>query len=100
MRWAPARGTEFYRRFELEADCLAGVWIQASEAWAKSDRFRSEMRAVLSSIGDYSLSGQRPGSPSVLAGVHGTSDQRTRWFERGAQSGDLKSCNTFAVADF
>jgi len=27
--------------------------------------------------------------------THGTSEQRVRWFKRGLQSGDVKSCDTF-----
>jgi len=98
VRWAPTSRTEFYRRFELEADCLAGVWIQASDAWAKSDRFRSEMRSVVGSIGDDSLLGRAPGATDPALGIHGTSEQRVRWFERGVMSGELKACNTFAAA--
>jgi predicted metalloprotease len=30
--------------------------------------------------------------------VHGTSEQRTRWFTRGTQSGSLSGCDTFAAA--
>jgi uncharacterized protein len=44
-RSQPWGRAEFQRRFELEADCFAGVWIKASDAWAKSDRFRANMRA-------------------------------------------------------
>lgn len=98
VRWAPGSSANLYRRFELEADCFAGVWIQASEAWAKSDRFRSKMRAVVGSIGDDSLLGRAPGAADPARGVHGTSEQRVRWFERGVQSGELKTCNTFAAA--
>jgi predicted metalloprotease len=27
--------------------------------------------------------------------THGSSAQRTQWFQRGFQSGDIASCNTF-----
>ena len=96
VRSQPWSRAEFQRRFELEADCYAGVWIQASDAWAKSDRFRAEMRAVVGSIGDDSMLG---GATSERAGLHGSSQQRVRWFERGLASGNLRACDTFAVAN-
>ena len=98
VRSQPWSRAEFQRRFELEADCYAGVWIQASDAWAKSDPFRAEMRAVVASIGDDSLLG---GATSERAGpgLHGSSEQRVRWFERGLESGSLQACDTFAAAN-
>jgi len=95
VRSQPWSRAEIQRRFELEADCLAGVWIEASDAWAKSGRFRAEMRAVVGSIGDDSLA---PGG-DASRGVHGSSAQRVRWFERGIASGKLQACDTFAAAD-
>jgi uncharacterized protein len=96
-RSQPWSRAEFQRRFELEADCYAGVWIQASDAWAQSERFRAEMRAVVASIGDDRL--QEGTEAERRPGVHGSSEQRVRWFERGVASGNLQRCDTFAVAD-
>jgi predicted metalloprotease len=95
---APASRVELMRRFELEADCFAGVWIKASHAWANSSRFRAELIAVLSGIGDDAMLAQEAKGAVAWAGVHGTSEQRTRWFLRGAESGDWRSCNTFSAA--
>lgn len=30
--------------------------------------------------------------------THGSARERTAWFRRGLESGDLKACDTFAVA--
>jgi predicted metalloprotease len=94
---SPANRVEFVRRFELEADCYAGVWIKASDAWAKSDRFRADVRTVVGSIGDDSMLGEAPNEVRATAGVHGSSEQRARWFEHGLESGNLQACDTFAV---
>jgi predicted metalloprotease len=30
--------------------------------------------------------------------THGTSEQRVRWFNRGLQAGEIKSCDTFRAS--
>ncbi len=94
---APGARVDLVRRFELEADCYAGVWINASPAWAKSARFRSDLLAVLASIGDDTIAGQDPAVRAAARGLHGTSEQRTHWFMRGAVSGDWRACNVFSA---
>ena len=95
---APHDRADLIRRFELQADCLAGVWVHASEAWANSVRFRSQMLGVLQNVGDEVLLKDKPMSEIAKVGVHGTSEQRTRWFKVGVERGDLDACNTFAAA--
>lgn len=95
---APHDRADLIRRFELQADCLAGVWVNASEAWANSAHFRTQMRGVLKSVGDETLLEGKSAAELVKVGVHGTSDQRTRWFMLGAESGRPDACNTFSVA--
>ena len=95
----PDARTDLVRRFELEADCYAGVWIQASPAWAKSARFRSDLLAVLAGMGDDSVLGLEGAEIAQAQGLHGTSEQRTRWFVRGTNSrGDWRACNVFSAA--
>jgi len=93
---APDLRADLVRRFELQADCYAGVWIHGSEAWARSQRFRSQLLKVLGSIGDEQLLARGLSLPARA--VHGTSQQRTRWFARGADSGDWRACDTFSAA--
>lgn len=95
---SPEHAPEYVRRFELQADCLAGVWIHASPAWASSDKFRADLLAVLWDIGDERLLADNSEAALRRVGLHGTTEQRTRWFLRGAQTGDVESCDTFAVA--
>jgi predicted metalloprotease len=38
------------------------------------------------------------GSVSPESFTHGSARQRSQWFRRGLESGDLKGCDTFAVA--
>ena len=96
---APAGASNLIRRFELEADCLAGVWMHNSRTWADSNRFKSDLLAFVKTIGDDSIAGGEA-TPGVSArSVHGTSEQRARWFSQGLKSGDAKACNTFRLAN-
>ncbi len=95
MRAAPEDGPELVRRFELQADCLAGVWMHDSPAWATSDQFRADVLAVLHDIGDDVMLRGMSEARIQQVGLHGTGKQRTRWFLRGALSGDVDACNTF-----
>jgi len=93
--FSPEHGHDFVRRFELQADCLAGVWIHDSAAWAHSEAFRADLLAVLSDIGDDKLMANLPLEKVRRVGLHGTTEQRTRWFLRGANSGLPEACDTF-----
>lgn len=95
----PQDGPEYVRRFELQADCLAGVWVHDSTAWSSSDQFRADLLAVLSDIGDEKLLAGEPQAKVERLGLHGTTEQRTRWFLRGAQTGDMDACDTFDVKE-
>jgi predicted metalloprotease len=95
----PSRRVDLVRRFELEADCYAGVWIRASEAWSSSGAFRADLTSVLASIGDDVLLAGEPEAKVRRVGLHGTGKQRTRWFLRGAQTGEPESCDTFGVPE-
>ena len=94
---SPENGPDYVRRFELQADCLAGVWIHDSSAWASSDQFRADLLAVLTDIGDDTLLTGQPEAKVRRVGLHGTAEQRKRWFLRGALSGDPEACDTFDV---
>ena len=87
-------------RLELQADCLAGVWAY------HADRARHILEAgdiesglnAASQIGDDRLQMQARGYVSPDSFTHGSSEQRVRWFKRGLDSGNTKSCDTFATA--
>jgi predicted metalloprotease len=96
---SPEDGPEYVRRFELQADCLAGVWIHDSPAWASSDQFRADLISVLTEIGDDTVLAGQPEAKVRRVGLHGTAEQRTRWFLRGAETGNPDACDTFGVAE-
>ena len=48
-------------------------------------------------IGDDRLQQQSRGYVVPDAFTHGSSAQRVRWFRRGLENGNLKSCDTFSA---
>ena len=87
-------------RQELQADCLAGVWAhhahQSRQLLEEGDV--EEGLAAASAIGDDRLQKQSQGYVSPDSFTHGSSAQRVKWFRIGLQRGDMKACDTFAVA--
>ena len=80
-------------RVELQADCLAGVWGHTARASLEiTNEDLGEALTAAHAIGDDTL-----GHSDVRKFMHGTSEQRTRWFRRGFESGDARQCDTFAV---
>ena len=84
-------------RLELQADCYAGVWAnlsQRSKGWLEQGDIEEGLNAA-SQIGDDTLQKRGRGTVVPESFTHGTSAQRVRWFKRGLEAGDLKSCDTF-----
>lgn len=87
-------------RMELQADCFAGVWAYSA------DKERHLIDAgdigeglnAASSIGDDKLQQEAQGRVVPESFTHGTSAQRSGWFNRGYTSGDMKQCDTFGAA--
>ncbi|HZP98740.1 MAG TPA: neutral zinc metallopeptidase [Reyranella sp.] len=86
-------------RTELQADCLAGVWAYHAEhdqgRLKLTDGDVEQAITAATSIGDDRLQQQAQGRVVPDSFTHGTSEQRVRWLERGLQTGDIKSCDTF-----
>ena len=87
-------------RVELQADCFAGVWAHhANRARPFLDPGDvEEALAAANAIGDDALQRQSRGVVVPDSFTHGTSAQRVRWFRTGFDSGNLRSCDTFAAA--
>lgn len=88
-------------KVELQADCFAGVWAkhsQQSKNWLEQGDLEEALNAA-AQIGDDRLQSQAGQSVRPESFTHGSSAQRVRWFQRGAESGSLKSCNTFEASE-
>jgi predicted metalloprotease len=82
-------------RFELQADCMAGVW-------AHSTRQRDILEAgdveealgAAAAVGDDRIQEQATGRVNPETWTHGSSQQRMQWFNAGLQKGRVQECQT------
>jgi predicted metalloprotease len=87
-------GNQLSVRLELQADCLAGVWANHAQEMKQilEPGDVEEALNAASAIGDDRLTKGRVSPDSF---THGTSEQRSRWFRTGFQTGKMSSCDTF-----
>ncbi len=89
-------------RIELQADFLAGVWAHhAQEKFNFLERgdVETAMNAAYQ-IGDDRLQKQAQGYVVPDTFTHGTSAQRTRWFEKGLETGDVDQAKLLFELDY
>jgi len=86
-------------RLELQADFFAGVWVHHAQSMfnilEKGDI--EEALNAAHAIGDDRLQKQARGYVVPDSFTHGTSDQRMRWFVKGAESGNMDLGDTFTI---
>ncbi len=83
-------------RLELQADCLSGVWARAVHGLMDQGDLAEALNAARM-IGDDRLQRQAGQVPQPHTFTHGTSEQRAGWFQRGFDSGQMSSCDTFGT---
>lgn len=97
----PSRQREISLRFELEADCLAGVWAARSRTFAAGETTRSDIVASLDLMGDDTVQVAAFGAADPSTFWHGTSVQRAHWFMTGLHaSDDLEACSALTADRF
>lgn len=83
-------------RLELQADCLSGVWARAVGDLLEPGDIEEAVNAARM-IGDDHLQRSAGRVPQPHTFTHGTSAQRSHWFRRGYETGDLAGCDTFGA---
>lgn len=83
-------------RLELQADYLAGVWAHyiAEMGYLEEGDLEEALNAA-SAVGDDRIQMQTQGYVVPDSFTHGTSEQRSRWFYKGFNSGNLENGDTF-----
>ena len=87
-------------RVELQADCLAGVWVNREAKKRPNFLEPGDIDSALttaSAIGDDTLQRQATGRVVPDSFTHGSAEQRKRWFMTGYQQGTVEACNTFGA---
>jgi predicted metalloprotease len=92
-----AGGNEASVRLELQADCFAGVWGNSTAQRGILEHGDvEEGLGAASAVGDDRIQARSRGSINPESFTHGSAAQRTQWFRRGLESGDVRQCDTFA----
>ena len=95
----PSMKNELSVRMELQADCLAGVWGHSTGERNILEKGDVESGlAAAAAVGDDRLQKAATGRVSPESWTHGSSKERTEWFTRGFQTGQVGACDTFARA--
>lgn len=83
-------------RLELQADCLSGVWARSVDGLLEPGDVEEALNAARR-IGDDHLQKRAGKVPRPHTFTHGTSEQRSRWFAVGYETGDPGKCDTFSA---
>jgi len=93
----PGAANQLSVRMELQADCYAGVWANSTQQRGLlQEGDVQEAMTAASSVGDDRIQERSGGRVNVDGFTHGSAAQRSEWFQRGFQSGDPRSCDTFS----
>ncbi len=83
-------------RLELQADCFAGLWANSIKDLGVFESGEiSEAIDAARAVGDDRVQEVSTGRVNEESWTHGSSEQRAEGFNRGYNSGELSSCNTF-----
>ncbi len=82
-------------KLELQADCFAGLWVHSikDQGVLEPGEVHEAMDAA-AAVGDDRIQKRVSGEVNPETWTHGSSEQRTFWFDKGYQQGTLSACDT------
>jgi predicted metalloprotease len=94
----PARANARSVRFELQADCLAGVWMHSAYRRGElTDAHLNEALTAAAVVGDDFVRSAAGRTRPPETWTHGSSAQRQHWLKTGFVEGRPGSCDTFSA---
>jgi predicted metalloprotease len=98
----PGRANELSVQLELQADCFAGIWahsmdpsLRGADEPAMQPGDADEALNAAAAVGDDRIQSQGRGGVNPETWTHGSAEMRAEWFNRGLQTGNVDSCDTF-----
>lgn len=92
----PDEANDLSIKLELQADCFAGLWAYSiKDAGVFTQNEIYEAMDAASAVGDDRIQERTTGYSNPETWTHGSSAQRVNWFNKGYNSGQLSSCDTF-----
>jgi len=85
-------------KLELQADFLAGVWVYHAQRMNIILLEPGDLESAISAttaVGDDTIQKNSRGYTVPDSFTHGTAAQRTYWFRKGMESGDIRQGDTF-----
>ena len=92
----PSSANDVSVRFELQADCLAGVWANSAQEDLEPGDLQEAVDAA-AAVGDDRIQETTQGRVDPESFTHGTSEQRMRWLQTGYDQASVAACDTFAA---
>ncbi len=92
----PANENPLSVRLELQADCFAGMWGHSASqrGLLETGDVESGLGAA-AAVGDDRIARMSGVRANPEKFTHGSAAQRTTWFKRGLDTGQLQNCDTF-----
>ena len=99
-RMSETEYNKYLVRLELQADYYAGVWSHFAERMKVLEEGDiEEALNAASAVGDDRIQKNARGYAVPDSFTHGTSEQRSKWFYKGFQTGTIQDGDTFSAGD-